>query len=79
MSARHVLGHGGRSAVVASRVGRHAPALEEDLEGCGGVADLDLLSDQLVGHAVGLAMLLAEAHGPFSIADEKEPHPNTPA
>ena len=21
-------------------------------------------------------MLLAEAHGPFSIADEKEPHPN---
>ena len=56
MGARHVLGHGGRSAVAASRVGGHAPALEEDLDGGGGVADLDLLADQLVGHAVEVAV-----------------------
>ena len=44
------------SPVVAPRVGRHAAALEEDLDGRGGVADLDLLADQLVGHAVGVAL-----------------------
>ena len=46
----------GRSTVVAPGVGRHAPTLEEDRDGCGGVADLDLLSDQLVGHAVEVAV-----------------------
>ena len=58
VGARHVLGHGGRSAVAAAGVGRHASVLEEDLDGRGGVADLDLLSDQLVGHAVEVAVEL---------------------
>ena len=39
VGARHVLGHGGRLSVVAAPVRRHAPALEEDLDGRRGVAD----------------------------------------
>ena len=37
-------------------MGRHAPALEEDFDGRVGAADLDPLADQLVGHAVEVAV-----------------------
>ena len=47
-----MLGHGGRLSVVAAGMGRHAAALEEDLDGRRGVADLDLLAEELEGHAV---------------------------
>ena len=36
----------------------HARALEEDLDGRGGAADLDLLADELVRHAVEVAVEL---------------------
>ena len=36
----------------------HVAALEEDLDGRGGVADLDLLGDELVRHAVEVAVEL---------------------
>ena len=49
MGAGHVLGHGGRLSVVAPPVRGHAAALEEDLDGRCGVADLDLLAEELEG------------------------------
>ena len=47
VGARHVLGHGGRLSVVAALVRRHALSLEEDLDGRGRVADLDLVAEEL--------------------------------
>ena len=49
VGARHVLGDGGRLPIVASPVRRHAAAFEEDLDGRGGVADLDLLAEEVHG------------------------------
>ena len=56
VGAGHVLGHGGRLSVVAPPVGRHALAAMEDLDRVRRVADLDLLADQLVRHAVDVAL-----------------------
>ena len=43
-------------SVVAALVRRHASALEEDLDGRRGVADLDLLAEELERHAVGVSL-----------------------
>ena len=56
MGAGHVLGQGGRLPVVASPVRRHAPALEEDLDGRRRIADLDLLAEERKRHAVDVAL-----------------------
>ena len=56
VGAGHVLSHGGRPSVAAPPVRRHALAAMEDLDRVGGVADLDLLADQLVRDAVGVAL-----------------------
>ena len=56
MGAGHVFGDGGRLPVVAPPVRRHAAALEEDLDGRRGVADLDRLTEELGRHAVGVSL-----------------------
>ena len=56
VGAGHVLGHGGRLSVVAPAVRRHALAAMEDLDRVRRVADLDLLADELVRHAVDVAV-----------------------
>ena len=56
VGARHVVGDGGRPPVVASPVGPHPAPLEEDLDGRRGVADFDLLAEELEWHAVGVAL-----------------------
>ena len=56
VGAGHVLGHGRRLSVVAPAVRHDALAAMEDLDRVGGVADLDLLADQLVRHAVDVAL-----------------------
>ena len=56
MGAGHVLGHGRRLSVVAPPVRRDALVAVEDLDRVGRVADLDLLTQQLVRHAVDVAL-----------------------
>jgi len=51
-----VLGHRGPLSVVAPSVRRHALVAVQDLEGARRVADLDLLADQLVRHAVEVVL-----------------------
>ena len=54
--ARHVLAMGGRLPVVAPPVRRQSLAAIEDLDRVRGVADLDLLADQLERHAIDVAL-----------------------
>ena len=56
VGAGHVLGHGRRLSVVAAPVRRDALVAVEDLDRVGRVADLDLLTDQLVRHAVDVVL-----------------------
>ncbi len=56
VGAGHVLGHGRRLSVVAPPMRRHALVAMEDLDRVGRVADLDLLADQLVRHAVDVML-----------------------
>ena len=56
VGARHVLAMGGRLPVVAPPVRRQSLAAIEDLDRVRGVADLDLLADQLERHAVDVAL-----------------------
>ena len=56
VGARHVFGMGGRLPVVAPLVRRQSLAAIEDLDRVRGVADLDLLADQLERHAVDVAL-----------------------
>ena len=51
VGAGHVLGHGRRLTVVAPAVRGDALVAMEDLDRVRGVADLDLLADQLVRNA----------------------------
>ena len=56
VGARHVLAMGGRLPVVAPPVRRQSLAAIEDLDRVRGVADLDLLADQLERHAIDVAL-----------------------
>ena len=56
VGAGHVLGNGRRLSVVAAPVRRDALVAVEDLDRVGRVADLDLLADQLVRHAVDVVL-----------------------
>ena len=56
VGARHVLAMGGRLSVVAPPVRRQSLAAIEDLDRVRGVADLDLLADQLERHAIDVAL-----------------------
>ena len=56
VGAQHVLAMGGRLPVVAPPVRRQSLAAIEDLDRVRGVADLDLLADQLERHAIDVAL-----------------------